>query len=64
MLVDALPRPDLDASRPEALAAWLAGRIGAGALALAGTAAEPDAPAGVAFRRAARPADLAAPDAP
>jgi dihydroneopterin aldolase len=64
MLVDALPRPALDASRPEALAAWLAGRIGAGALALAGTAAEVDAPAGVAFRRAARPADLAAPDAP
>jgi hypothetical protein len=64
MLVDALPRPALDASRPEALAAWLAGRIEAGTLTLAGTAAEPDALDGVAVRRAARPADLAPPDAP
>jgi len=63
LLLDALPRPALDASRPEALAAWLAGVIGAEALILAGAAAPGSAPAsppaGVALRRAALPADLA-----
>lgn len=57
MIVDALPRPALDASRPEALAAWLAAEIGAEALVLVDDAPSPttDLP----LRRAARPADLA-----
>lgn len=57
MLADALPRPALDASRPAALAAWLAAGIGAEALVLAG-ADLADPPPGLALRRAGRPADL------
>lgn len=41
MLTDALPRPDLDASRPVELAAWLASEIGAEALTLVGVEAGP-----------------------
>ena len=63
MIVDALPRPALDASRPEALAAWLAAEIGAEALVLAGDAPQPqtqtDPETDLPLRRAARPADLA-----
>lgn len=57
MLADALPRPALDASRPAALAAWLAVELGAEALVLAG-AALPDPPEGLALRRAVRASDL------
>lgn len=56
MIVDALPRPHLDASRPEAMAAWLAAEIGAEALVVAGGGAAPATP--VPLRRAATPADL------
>lgn len=62
MLVDALPRPALDASRPEALAAWLALEIGAEALVLAGEApglASGLFAADLPLRRADRPEDLA-----
>lgn len=67
MLTDALPRPALDASRPAALAAWLAAELGAGTLTLAG--GPPDrsvADASASDRSAADPgaADLAAADLP
>lgn len=57
MLTDALPRPDLDASRPAALAAWLAVELGAAGLVLAGAVLS-DTLKGVALRHAAQPADL------
>ena len=57
MIVDALPRPALDASRPEALAAWLAAEIGAEALVFAGPGPAPETD--LLLRRAAAPGDLA-----
>jgi dihydroneopterin aldolase len=58
MLTDALPRPDLDASRPAALAAWLARELGAPGVDPRGRGpARP--PADLALRRASVPADLA-----
>jgi dihydroneopterin aldolase len=58
MLIDALPRPAIDASRPGALAAWLAAEIGAEALVLAAGAAAGEAPADLPVRRAMHPDDL------
>jgi dihydroneopterin aldolase len=58
MLTDALPRPAIDASRPAALAAWLARELGAEALILAG-ADLPDSPAELALRRVGAPAEVA-----
>jgi hypothetical protein len=58
MLIDALPRPAIDASRPGALAAWLAAEIGAEALVVAAGAAKGDTPADLPVRRAMRPDDL------
>ncbi len=61
MIVDALPRPALDASRPEALAAWLGAEIGAEALVLAGPGPAPETVTvtDLPLRRAAAPGDLA-----
>jgi dihydroneopterin aldolase len=60
MLLDALPRPALDASRPASLAAWLAAEIGAKALVLAAGVAEGDASSDLPLRHAGRPDDLQA----
>lgn len=59
MIVDALPRPEIDASRPAALAAWLAAEIDAAALVLAGGALA-DTACAVPVRHALRPEDLTA----
>lgn len=59
MLTDALPRPARDASRPAALAAWLAAELGAEALVICGDPGEPvEPPAGAALRRPAAPAEV------
>jgi dihydroneopterin aldolase len=59
MLADAMPRPALDAADPAALAAWLAFRLDAASLTLAG-AAIADPPPGLALRPIACPAELGA----
>lgn len=58
MLTGAAPRPDLDASRPAAIAAWLAAEMGARELVLSGTD-QLAVGADLACRRAANPEDLA-----
>ncbi len=58
MVVDALPRPSADASDPAALAAWLAGAIGAETLLVSGCP-PPFAAEGIEVRSVARPSDLA-----
>ncbi len=56
MIIDALPRPALDASRPADLAAWLAAEIAAEALIVTG-AQHPGSTA-IPLRHAATPGDL------